>query len=331
MQRNLSFGATVADYGTPIDFAGSRMHRPDMETLDAKALRILMAVVRCGSIRGAAEHLSVAPSIVSRQVADTERNIGLPLFDRTSRGVGLTDAGRLVLEHAQRILEDQQLLSEQIDQLRGVQQGRIRICSGEGFLADLIEHGLKSFAAVYPTIRYSISLGNTGAVMDATANGDADIGIAYNPVIDTRLRSLAISRQPLCLVASPGHALLQRRQVDLTECLESPYALLSEGHGVTRLVDRVAADYGIAIAPVMETPSIDALRRFVATGLGVSFLPRFAVSTELTRGAVGVVELSDPLLFEASAHLMVKARRRLPTSVERLSSWLAGTMAAFRP
>lgn len=300
-----------------------------MEILDAKALRILLAVARCGSIRGAAEHLSVAPSIVSRQVADTERNTGLPLFDRTSRGVGLTDAGRLVLEHAQRILEDQRLLSEQLDQLRGVQQERIRICSGEGFLADLIEHGLKSFAAVYPTIRYAISLGNTGTVIDATVNGDADIGIAYNPVIDTRLRSLAISRQPLCLIVPPGHPFQHRSQVHLLECLASRYALLSEGHGVTQLVARVAADQGVAIAPVMETPSIDALRRFVVAGLGVSFLPRSAVSTELARGAVAVVELSDPLLQEASAHLMVKARRRLPTSVDRLANWLAGTMAAF--
>jgi DNA-binding transcriptional LysR family regulator len=65
-------------------------------------------------------------------------------------------------------------------------------------------------------------------------------------------------------------------------------------------------------------------------GLGVTFLPRFAVSTELNRGALGIVELNDPLLVQASAHLMVKARRRLPNSVERLSSFLAAEMAAFQ-
>ncbi len=65
-------------------------------------------------------------------------------------------------------------------------------------------------------------------------------------------------------------------------------------------------------------------------GLGISFLPRFAVSTELAREAVAIRELSDPLLAEASAHLMVRARRRLPLSVERLSGFLANNMAAFR-
>lgn len=300
-----------------------------VETLDAKALRIFMSVVRIGSIRGAAEHLNVAPSVVSRQIAETERNIGLALFDRTSRGVSLTDAGALVLEHGQRILEDSGHLAEQLDQLKGLQQARIRICCGEGFLADLIEHGLTTFAAVYPTIRYVVDLGSTSDVVDGIANGDADIGVAYNPVIDTRIRSLAIARQPLCLVAPSGHRLLGRRRVTLAECLQTPCALLFKGHGVTQLVGRVAADCGVAVAPMIETPSIDVLRRFVSAGLGVTFLPRFAVSTELARDALGVVELSDPLLAEASAHLLVKARRRLPTSVDRLAGCLAREMAAF--
>ncbi|AVH45434.1 LysR family transcriptional regulator [Agrobacterium tumefaciens] len=302
-----------------------------METLDAKALRMFMAVVRHGSIRSAAEHLDVAPSVVSRQVAETERNIGLALFDRTSRGVSLTDAGELVLEHGKRVLEDSGLLAEQLDQLRGVQQARIRLCCGEGFLGDLIEHGLASFIKVYPTIRYSMTLGSTEAVLDNVANGDVDIGIAYNPLIDTRIRSLAISRQPLCLVAPLGHRLLNQTQVTLAECLAaSPYALLGKGHGVTQLVGRVAADCGSAVAPLVETPSIDVLRRFVTAGLGVTFLPRFAVATELQRSALGVVELGDPLLAEASAHLMVKARRRLPASVERLAGYLAAEMSAFK-
>jgi DNA-binding transcriptional LysR family regulator len=302
-----------------------------METLDAKALRMFTAVVRAGSIRSAAEHLHVAASVVSRQIADTEKNVGLPLFERSSRGVGLTDAGRLVLEHAQRVIEDREFLSEQLNQLRVVQQIRIRICCGEGFLADMIEHGLRDFVKIYPTVSYSLTLGSTDGVLDGVANGDTDIGIAYNPVIDTRVRSMAISRQPLCLVAPIGHSLLQRTSVTLQDCLaEGHYALLSKGHGITQLVGRVAADSGVAVAPLVETPSIDVLRRFVMADLGVTFLPHFAISTELSRSALGAVELSDLLLAQASAHLLVKARRRLPASVERLASHFSSEMAAFK-
>ena len=152
-----------------------------MDVLDAKALRIFMAVARIGSIRGAAEHMGLAPSVVSRQIADTERDIGLSLFERTARGTVLTDAGELVLEHGKRVLEDNGLLAEQLDQIRGVQQTRIRIRCGEGFMADLVENGLSSFAKAHSYVRYIVELGSTEDVVDAIANSDADIGIAYTP------------------------------------------------------------------------------------------------------------------------------------------------------
>lgn len=107
-----------------------------MDVLDSKAMRIFTTVARTGSIRSAAEQLFVAPTIVSRQIADVERNTGLPLFERTSRGVRLTDAGYLVLEHATRVQEDSALLNEQLTHLYGLQKSSIRISCGEGFLGD---------------------------------------------------------------------------------------------------------------------------------------------------------------------------------------------------
>ncbi|MEK1944336.1 MAG: LysR family transcriptional regulator, partial [Ensifer adhaerens] len=236
-----------------------------MDVLDAKALKIFMAVARIGSIRGAAEHMGLAPSVVSRQIADTEREIGLALFERTARGTVLTDAGELVLEHGKRVLEDNGLLAEQLDQIRGVQQTRIRIRCGEGFMADLVEHGLSSFSRAHSYVRYIVELGSTEDVVDAIANSDADIGIAYTPLTDPRIRALAIARQPLCVIAPIGHALASRTGLKLADCLTSPCAMLGKGNGVTQIVARVAADAGMALAPLLETHSIEVLRRFVAS------------------------------------------------------------------
>lgn len=301
-----------------------------MESLDAKELRMFMAVVRTGSIRGAAEYLQTSPSVISRQIADTERVIGLPLFSRTARGMHLTEAGELVLDYGRRVVEESGFLSEQLRLLRGMQQKRVRIRCGEGFLADILKHGLSGFAKIYPEIRYDLQLGSTQEVLDAIANGDADIGIAYNPIIDTRVRSLAISRQPLCLVAQPDHPLMRKQNLQLADCNGLSCALLNDGHGITQLVSRAAADQGIALVTLLETSSIDALKQFVMADLGVTFLPRFAVSTELERHAVDIQELSDPVFNDASTHLMVRARRRLPASVERLSNFLTFKMAAFQ-
>ena len=124
--------------------------------------------------------------------------------------------------------------AEQLDQLKGIQQGRVRIICGEGFVADLIENGLRRFVPIYPTVRFTVELGSTEAVLDRISNGECDIGIVYNPVIDTRIKSLAIARQPLCLVAPPGHRLLGKADLPLADCLGEPCSLLSKGYGRPR-------------------------------------------------------------------------------------------------
>ena len=300
-----------------------------MTVLDPKVLRHLLAVMRTGSIRGAAEFLGLAPSAVSRQIADLEYRLGVSLLERTSRGVVITEAGHLVAEHARRTFEDQDVLTEQLGQLKELRQGIVRICCDEGFVADLIEHGVAGFTEIYPAIRFQIDVAGTDRVLEAITQGDTDIGVAYNPTIDTGVRPLAIQRQPLCMVTSPDHPLTAREAVGLRDVVDSPMALLTVGHGIRQLIGRAAADAGLTLAPTMETPSIDVLRRFAAAGLGVTFLPRFAVAAELARGGVAVVELTDAVLVEASAHLMVRAGRRLPVSVERMAGYLAREMVAF--
>lgn len=301
-----------------------------LDVLDTRALRHFLAVVRTGSIRAAADHINIAPSAVSRQIADVEHRLGLPLFERSARGVVLTEAGQLLAEHAKRMVEDEELLREQLGRLKGIGQGLVRICCGEGFVADMVANGLKTFARVYPHIRFTVDLAGTTGVLQTVSNGDADVGLVYNPVIDTSIRSIAIARQPLAVVTPPDHPLLERSSVSLAETLTSPSALLIQGHGVRQLVGRVAADRGLALSPVLETPSIDVLRQFVGAGLGITYLPRFAVATELARGVVVLVSLTDTLLIEASAHIIVRARRRLPVSVEQLVSHLAREMVAFQ-
>ncbi|MCJ8140897.1 LysR family transcriptional regulator [Falsirhodobacter halotolerans] len=298
-------------------------------TLDARDIRIYLAVHRFRSIRAAAAHLGLAPSIVSRQIAVMERDLGVPLFDRSARGVTLTDAGNLVLEHARRAVEEFGMLEEQLSDLRGVQQRNVRIHCGEGFLADFVQNGLAGILTATPHVRYELRIGSTDAVLDALANGDSDIGIAYNPPVTGAVRSVASARHPLCAVLPPGHPLAAGDRVALAECLRHPVALLPAGHGTTDLLARVALDSGLALAPRLITTSIDALRRFVTAGMGIAFLPRASVAMDLADGAAEVRELADLAFTSASAHLMVRARRRLPASVAQLADHLEGAMASF--
>lgn len=296
-----------------------------------RALRYFLAVARAGSIRGAAEALNVAASAISRQVAELEAGCGAVLLERLPRGVALTEAGRIVAEHAERQADDAAALAERLGRLRGVQAGQVRLCCGGGFLTDLADNALAGFAAAHPGVTYQVTLGGTDRILAAVAQGEADLGLAYNPPAHPALHSLASARQPLAALLRPDDPLARpRAALGLRDFAGAPSAVLPPDHGVRRLLGRVEADGGFRLDVRLETPSIELQRRFVLAGMGVTFLPGFAAATEVKAGALVAVPLADPLLAEATTHLLIRAGRRLPEAVAGLAARLATGLEAFR-
>jgi DNA-binding transcriptional LysR family regulator len=295
-----------------------------------RQLRYFLAVIRAGSIRGAADVLHVAASAVSRQIAELELDCGGALLERWARGVVATEAGRIVAEHAQRQEDEAALLEDRLRRIRGAEEGTVRICCGGGFLTDLLDNSLAAFSVKYSGIAYKVSLGTTDDILDAVAGGEADIGLAYNPSARPDLRSAAVSRQPMAAILPLGHKLARtRKPAPLRSYANIPAALLPPGHGVRQLLSRVEADGGFQLTVRLETGSFELQRRFVLAGMGVTFLPQFAASVELQAGSLVAVPLSDTLLSHAAAHLMVKAGRTLPEAVGRMMVWLGEHMQAF--
>lgn len=298
--------------------------------MNDRALRYFLAVVRSGSIRAAAAVLHVAPSAVSRQVAELELLAGQPLLERLPRGVRPTEAGAAVALHAQRQEEEAAALRDQLRRLRGGVEGRIRLCCGDGFLSDLLERGLAGFSARHPGLRFEVMPGGTDRILAAVAEGEAELGLAYNPTAHPQLHSAARARQPLVALVPCDHP-LPEGPLPLAALAAVPAALLSAGHGIRHLLARAEADGGFRLTPRLETGSVELLRRFVLAGMGVTFLPEFAASGELASGRLRAIRLADPILAEASAHLLHRAGRRLPEPAALLCEWLAAHLAALQP
>ncbi|MBR0641653.1 LysR family transcriptional regulator [Plastoroseomonas hellenica] len=295
-----------------------------------RRLRYFLAVIRAGSIRGAAEALHVAASAVSRQIAELELDCGSPLLERLPRGVVPTEAGRIVAAHAERQEDDAALLEDRLRRLRGAEDGTVRLCCGGGFLTDLLDNGLAGFTAAHPGIACKVTLGTTEGILDAVAEGDADLGLAYNPASRPGLRSAAMVRQPLAAILLPDHSLARaRRSARLKAFVALPAALLPPGHGVRQMLSRVEADGGFRLTMRLETGSFELQRRFVLAGMGVAFLPEFAAAPELREGRLAAIRLVDPFLSHAAAHLVVKAGRTLPEAAERMAAWLGARLLAF--
>jgi len=301
-----------------------------MDTLDPRFLREFLCVAQEGSIRRAASRLNVATSAISRKITDVEARLGVVLLERSAQGVHLTDAGQMLREHALHQQDEQAFLLDQLGRF-GKGEGRhVRIAVGEGFTADLMQNGLSPLAAAHPDLRFRIDQAGTDALQDRVVLGDADIGIAYNPSPSEAVRSLAVGRQPLCAIVPTGSPLASRASVPLAEMLQQPLGLLDSRHAIRALVGRAAGDQGLLLHPQIETSSITLLIRYVSAGMGGTFLPRFSVSIQAARGELAIVPVEEASLQQVSAHLMVRARRRLPKSVELTAEFLARRMVAFQ-
>jgi DNA-binding transcriptional LysR family regulator len=301
-----------------------------MDALETKFLREFLAVAHEGSIRRAADRLNVVPSAISRKIAEAEARLGVTLFERSSKGVVLTEAGELLREHAQHMRDEQTYLLDQIGHFRDGRSQIVRIATGEGFAADLMGKGLLGLTRAHPELRFIVDHAGTDEIQRKVIEGESDIGIAYNPLITDATRSLAQARQSLCVIAPTHSPLAQRKSVTLAEVLEHPVAMLNAGYAIRHLVGQAAADRGLALRIQAEMASIPLLIHYVCAGVGISFLPRFCATSQAERGDLAVLDIEESSLQQVSTHLMVRARRRLPKSVALVARYLAENMQAFR-
>ncbi len=180
-----------------------------MSLVQDRRILYFFEAVRLGSVRAAADFLNVAPSAVSRQIAQLELELGSPLLERHRRGVKPTEAGDKVLAYYRQRLTQQEVLLDSIQALRGLHSGSVTLVSGEGFLESLAQP-LAKFSALYPRIELIVNVCGSNEVIRQLVEDEAHIGLVFNPAADPKIRSHAHQRKPVCVVTAPDHPLTQQ-------------------------------------------------------------------------------------------------------------------------
>src|SRR3954466_15936209 len=132
------------------------MAPPPPVVLDAARLRVFREVVRRGSLSAAAEALSFTQPAVSRQIAALEREAGAQLLERTPRGIRLTEAGRVLLGHAEAILDRMAIAHAQVESVVSLTGGRLRIGSFQTANVTLVPRAIAAFARAHPHVELSL-------------------------------------------------------------------------------------------------------------------------------------------------------------------------------
>lgn len=260
--------------------------------LHARLLRYLDEVARSGSIRKASSRLNVASSAINRQILTLEEEIGSPIFERLPRGLRLTAAGELLINHVRQTLKEHDRVRTRIEALRGLRRGDVTIVTtsgiAEGFLARIIER----FTVAHPGIKLRVLTLPRDSTIAAVVSGEADVALAYNLENNPRLSTFLKYEFRLGAVMAPGHPLARRTSVRLAECFDYPMVIADPTMTIRDVLESVAdLDYDLSLA--IETNSIGLMKRLAQTVPNITFLNPVDIGEELYARTLKVVPVKE--------------------------------------
>ncbi|MEU3601835.1 LysR family transcriptional regulator [Streptomyces sp. NPDC006798] len=277
---------------------------------DLGALELLLAVARHGSLGRAARELGISQPAASGRIRSMETRLGVALVDRSPTGSRLTPAGVLVTDWARRIVEAAEAFDAGAQALRGHRDSRLRIAASMTIAEYLLPGWLVALRALRPDTAVSLYAGNSAAVADRLASGEADLGFVEGLRIPAGLDGATVAEDRLLVVVAPGHPWARRRTpVPPAELAAAPLVLREPGSGTRQVLDAALARYGGTAAPLLELASTTAVKAAAVSGAGPTVLSELAVTDELAARRLVAVELADVPLRRALRAVWRRSQR----------------------
>ncbi len=265
--------------------------------MELSQLRTFRVVAETLNFTRAAERLNLTQSAVSHQIRALEEELGEPLFLRGKRGVRLSEAGRLVLDDAGRLLDLSEAMRERVGRRSQALSGRVRAAAAtQAFVhlfAPLFEAFMREHPGVELTFRTTVSTDQTVADI---LSGNADVGIASLAVYSPALRVSQLFEDELMLVVAPGHRLAGQAEASMEDLAGARFVLFERGASIRRAADELFARAGLSPELALESNDTYFIKLMVEHGLGVSLLPGWAVAEELAAGRLARLRLAGQRL-----------------------------------
>jgi DNA-binding transcriptional LysR family regulator len=298
------------------------MANADAPSFNIRALVYFDELVRTGSMRQAAENLDVAPTAVSRQIENLEALFGAELVERHSRGVKLTPAGELLAERAGLTLRELDHVHRLIDDLKGLERGRVGVYASGAVVASLLAPALAAFSLAYPKIMTHVTIASAHEATEAVIDARADIAVTLFagalPGMRPRLRASVVYDA----VMAASHPAAGDGPIGLDELARHALVMPDPTFAARRALDEKFAAAGVAATPMFETSSLEVQRELVLTGAAIALLPAATVAREREAGLVAVRPVADGGGVATAVEICIAEGRRPSFAAARLMDFL---------
>ncbi len=252
--------------------------------MDLYELETFLAVAQERSFSRAAQRLRRTQPAVSQVIRKLEREIGESLFDRSSREGLLTDAGAVLLEYAQRLLNMRGRAEDALRELRQFQRGKITIAANE-FTVLYLLRALGPFRRLHPMISISVHRALARRIPEELLNRNVEFGVVAYAPDDPMLRSVVVYRDELAFVVHPSHPLAARQgEMSIRELGAETFIAHNVPSTYRARVIEAFKRHRTPLHMDIELPTLEAIKKFVAMKQGVALVPGLCIESELARG-----------------------------------------------
>lgn len=256
-------------------------------------LTAFLAVVRGGSVTVAADELVVTQPSVSSAIAALGKELGCDLFERSGRGIRLTEAGRAFAPYAADVIGLLERGRQAASEAAKLSVGRLQIAAVTTAAESFVPPLMRAFSAAHPEIQLTLAVGNREDVFDRVRSHAVDVAISGKPPSDGGLVAEPLSDNEIVCITAPDDPALADEPLEPGDLETRSWLLREPGSGTRALNEQFLAERGLAPSTV-TLGSNGAIKQAVRAGLGVSLLSRAAVADELQSGRLAELRLTHP-------------------------------------
>jgi DNA-binding transcriptional LysR family regulator len=261
--------------------------------MDVRDLQIFLSVSKHLNYTRAGEEINLSQPSVSVRIHQLESELRVKLFEQLGKKVVLTDAGQLLVPYANRVIAAVDDAHHAVDELQGLERGSLRIGASTTPGMYLVPQVVARFKRSHPKIDIHLRIKDTREVEDGVLNNEFDFGFVGGHLIATEVSAHAWLTDELLLVVSPDHRLRNKKTVRKQD-LEGESFIVRESGSATRatiVTQLQQANFELETVIEMENP--ESIKKAVQSGLGIAFISKFAIATELKAKTLTAIRVRD--------------------------------------